>query len=90
MYWQPLWAKEKATWSQPHSENERQHSVIDYGCCILYNPTAVLRLVPATGVLGSFIVNDVNINVVTPKNQCQQSVNKAQIERQQFWVLHLV
>jgi len=74
-YWQPLWAKEKATWSQPHSENERQQRVINFGCCILYNPRAVLQLVPLIGVLGSLIVNMINIDVATPKNDCQQNVN---------------
>jgi len=90
MYWQPLWATEKATRSQPHSENKRQQRVIDFGCWILYNPMAVLWLVSIMGVLGSFIVNMVNISVATPTNECQQSVNRAQTERQQFWVLYLL
>ena len=28
----------------------------------------------------------VNIDVATPKNECQQSVNRAQTEREQLWV----
>jgi hypothetical protein len=90
MYWQPLWAPENGTWSQPQSENERQQRVIDFGSCILHNPRAVLRLVPIIGVLGSCIVNMVNIDVVTPKNACQQCINRAQTERQQLRVLQLV
>jgi len=90
MYWQPLWAKDIATWSQPHSENEHQQRVIDFGWSILYNPRAVLRFVLIIGVLGSYIVNRVNNDVVTLKTECQQSLNRAQTEPQQFWVLHLV
>jgi hypothetical protein len=32
----------------------------------------------------------VNIDVATPKNEGQHSINRAQTECQQFWVLHLV
>jgi hypothetical protein len=90
MYWQPVWAKEKATWSQPYSENECQQRVVDYGYCILCNPRDVLQLVHIIGVLGSFVVNMLNIDVATPENECQQTVNRAQREHQQFCVLLLV
>jgi hypothetical protein len=82
-------AKEKAKRSQPHSQSEHHQRVIDFWWCILYIPRAVLWLVPTIGELGSFIVNMVNIDVATPKNECEQSVNSAQTMRHQFWVLHL-
>jgi len=83
MYWQPVWAKEKATWSQPQSENERQQSVNDFGCYILYNPMAVLRLLSIIKVLAAFICNTVNVNIATAENQHQPSVNTASTQRQQ-------
>jgi hypothetical protein len=101
MYWQPLWAKENATWSKPQSENERQQSVNDFVYCILCHPRAVLRLLSIIKVLVAFIGNIVNVNVTSPDNEHQQSVNrpsterqqsinKASTEHQQSWVLHLV
>jgi len=33
-FWQFLCSKETATWSQPDSENERQQSINEFGCCI--------------------------------------------------------
>ena len=66
-YWQPLWAKEKSTWSQPQSENQRQQSVNNYGCCILNNPRAVLQHLPIIEVLASFIDNMVCVNATTPQ-----------------------
>jgi len=101
MYWQPLWAKEKVTWSQPQSENERQQSVNDFGCGILCHPRAVLRLLSIHDVLAAFIGNMVNVDVASPDTERQHSVNRASIEnqqsvnrvsteRQQSWLLHLV
>jgi hypothetical protein len=83
MYWQPLWAKEKATRSQPQSENERQQSINDFGCCILCHPTAVLQLLSIIEILVTFMDKIVNVNVASPDNQHQQSINKASTERQQ-------
>ena len=40
----------------------------------LYNPRAVLQIVPIIGVLCALIVDVVNIDVVRPKYECQQSV----------------
>ena len=62
---------------------ERQQSVNDFGCCILYNPRAILRLLPIIEVLAGFRDNMVNAVVATPKNERQQSVNRASTERQQ-------
>jgi len=101
MYRLPLCSKEKSTWSQPHCENERQHSVNDFRCCILYNPRAMLQLLPIIKVLAAFIGNNVNVDVASPENQRQQSVNRvstehqqsinrASTEHQQSWVLHRV
>jgi len=78
MYWQPLCAKEIVTWSQPQSENERQQSVNDFGCCILYNPRAVLRHLLIIEVLADFIDNMVCVNATTPQ---------ASMEPLQFLVL---
>jgi len=83
MFWQPLCLKQPATWSLPHSENERQPSVNKFGCCILYNPRAVLRNLPIIGVLAAFIGNIVNVDVPAPENERQQSVNRASTECQQ-------
>jgi len=81
MYWQPLWVKEKATWSQPQSENERQQSVNDYVCCILYHPRAALRHLSIINILAAFIGNIVNVDVASTDNERQQSVNTASTER---------
>jgi len=82
-YRQPLCSKEQATWSQPHCENERQQSVNDFRCCILYNPRAVLWHLCIIEVLAAFIGNIVNVDVAAPENEHQQSVNRASTERQQ-------
>jgi len=82
MYWQPLWAKEKATWSQPQSENDRQQSVNNFVCCILYNSMAVLRHLTIIEVLAPFIGHIVCVDTATEQNERQQSVNRASTERQ--------
>jgi hypothetical protein len=76
-------AKTKTTWSQLHSENVCEQRVIDFGCYIVYNPRPVLWLVLIFGVLGTLIVNMIDIDVATPKYECQQRVNTAQTECQQ-------
>jgi len=83
MIWQPLCSKDTATWSQPHSENERPQSVNKFGCCILYNPRAVSWHLPIIEVLAAFIGNIVNVDVAAPEYEGQQSVNRASTERQQ-------
>jgi RecA/RadA recombinase len=65
------------------SENERQQSVNDFVCCILYNPRAVLQHLSIIEVLADFIGNIVIVNTVTPQNERQLSVNTASTERQQ-------
>jgi len=72
-----------ATWSQPHSENERQQSVKDFVCCTLYNPTAVLRHLSIIEVLAAFIGNIVCVDTVAAQNERPQSVNSASTEHQQ-------
>jgi hypothetical protein len=37
MYWQLVLSNERATWSPPHSENERQRSINDFKLHILAN-----------------------------------------------------
>ena len=82
-YWQPLWANENVTWSQPQSENERQQSVNAFVCCILYNPRAVLWQLPIIEVMAAFKGNIVCVDTATPHNERQQSVNRASTECQQ-------
>jgi len=65
------------------SENERQQSVNDFVCCILYNPRAVQRHLSKIGVLAAFIGIIVFVNTITPQNERQQSVNTASTERHQ-------
>jgi hypothetical protein len=94
-------AKEKATWSLPQSETERQQSVKDFVCCILYHPVAALRHLSIIEVLAAFLGNIVHVNIASPVNEHQQSVNRAStehqqsinrvsIEHQQSWVMHLL
>ena len=82
-YWQPLWAKEITTWSQPLSENERQQSINDFVCFILYNPRAVLRHLPMIEVLAVIIGDIVCVDTATPQTEHQQRINRASIEHQQ-------
>jgi len=82
-YWQPLWVKEKGTWSQPQSENERQQSVNNFVCCILYHRRAALWYLSIFNVLAAFIGKIVNVDVASPDNERQQTVNTASTERQQ-------
>jgi len=56
-----------ATWSQPHSENERQQSVNDFVCCTMYNPRAALRHLSIIEVLAAFIGNMVCVDAATPQ-----------------------
>jgi hypothetical protein len=81
-YWQPLCAKVKATQSQPQSENERQQSINDFGCCILCHPRAVVRLLSIMKELAAFLGNMVNIDVASPNIERQQSGNRASSQRQ--------
>jgi hypothetical protein len=71
------------TWSQPQSENERQQSVNDFGCCIMYHPGAVVRLISIIGVLAAFIGNIISDHIATPDNQHQLSINTVSAQRQQ-------
>jgi hypothetical protein len=71
------------TWLQHLVENERQQSVNDFVCCILYNPTAVLRHLSIIEVLAAFIRNIVCVDTIAPQNERQQSVNSASTEHQQ-------
>jgi len=83
MYRQPLCGQATATWSQPHSENKRQQSVNGSGCCILYDPRAVLQHLPIIDVLAACIRNIVNVDVAAPDNDRQQSINRMSTEHQQ-------
>ena len=82
-YLQPFCANEIVTKLQHMSENERQQSVNDFVCCIMYNPRAVLQHLSIVEVLAAVIGNMVIVNTVTPRNERQPSVNTASTERQQ-------
>jgi len=56
---------------------ERQQSVNEFGCGILYNPRALLRHLPIIEVLAVCIGNIRNVDVATPENERQQRVNRA-------------
>jgi len=83
MYWQPFCANAIVTWSLHLSENQRQQSVNDFVCGILYNRRAVLQHLSEIEVLAAFIGNIVFVDTVTPQNERQQSVNTASTERHQ-------
>jgi hypothetical protein len=76
-------AKEKATWSQPQSENERQQSVNDFLCCILYHQGAALRHLSIIEVLAACIGKIGNVDVASPDNDRHQSITRPSTERQQ-------
>jgi len=65
------------------ASTERQLSVNESGCCIMYDPRAMLRHLPIIEVLAACIGNIVNVDVAAPENERQQSVNRASTERQQ-------
>jgi len=86
------------TWAHPQSENERQHSVNNFGCCILYDPRAVIQHLSIIEILTALIGNIVCVDTATPQTEHQQivnrlstehqhSVNRLSTECQQFWVL---
>jgi hypothetical protein len=64
-------------------ENERQQSVSDFVCYILYNPRAVLRHISLIEVSAACIGNIVFVDTVKPRNERQQSVTPPSTERQQ-------
>jgi hypothetical protein len=82
MYWQPLWANTIALWSQPQSENERQQSVNDFVCCILYNSMAVVWHLTIIEALATFIGNIVYVDTATWQDERHQSVNRVSTVRQ--------
>ena len=68
------------TWSQPLSENERLQSVNDFVRRILYNPRALLGHLSIIEVLAVVIGNILFVDIVSPQNERQQSVNTASTE----------
>ena len=55
------------------ASTERRH----FQVCVLYDPRAMLRLLPIIDVLASCIGNMVNVNDATPTTKRQQSINRA-------------
>jgi len=82
-YWQPFCANQIVTRLQHLSQNERQQSVNDFVCCILYNPRAVLQHLSIIEVLAACIGIIVIVNTVTPRNERQPRVNTASTEHPQ-------
>ena len=66
------------------ASTERQQTVNHFGCCILYNPRALLRHIPIINVLTAFM-NTSNRDMVTA-----QIGKWASTESLHFRVLHLV
>jgi hypothetical protein len=67
----------------------------------MYHPGAALWHLSIIEVLGAFVDKIVNVNVASPDNERQQSVNRpstkhqqninrVSTESQQSWVLHLI
>jgi len=82
MYWLPFCANAIVIWSLHLSENERQQSVNDYVCRIMYSPRAVLWHLSIIEVLAAFIGNIMFVDTVTPQNERHQSVNTPSTEHQ--------
>jgi len=57
-YWQPLLAKTTVTCSLPHPENERQHCVNSFSCCIFGNQGIVLISAFITELLTAVMDNN--------------------------------
>jgi hypothetical protein len=55
MYWQLVLVKKTATWSSPHSGNERERSVNNLWLCKYGNPTVLWSLLGLINVLAAFI-----------------------------------
>jgi hypothetical protein len=86
-YKQPFYVRQTTTGYQPHSGNERQQSVNDFGCCILYNPRNMVLLWHIIKVLAAVIGNMVNVAVATAEDEHQQSIKRVSTECQWFWVM---
>jgi hypothetical protein len=74
----PLWA----TWVESlcYTSNECQWRVANFGCCIMYNWRAVQWRLHIIEVLSVCMGNMLSIDIATPKNEFQQSVNRAWTE----------
>jgi hypothetical protein len=70
------------TWSHPLSENDRQQSVTNFQCSILYNPIAELRHLPMMKVLAAFKGKILGVDSATPQTARQYRVNRLSTENQ--------
>ena len=80
--WQ--WASTECQQSINRAATERQQTVNNLGCCILYHSKAVLRHLPIINVLATFVCKSESDMVTAPIWKW------ASTERQRFGVLHLV
>ena len=65
------------------ASTEHQLSINNFGCCILYEPRAVLLHLPIIEVLVACIGNIVCVDTATPQIERQHSVNRTSTERRQ-------
>jgi hypothetical protein len=72
------------------ASTEHQQSIKDSGQWIMYNPREVLWCLPMIKVLATNMGNMVSVDVVTHKNERQQSINRGSTEWQRFRVLHVI
>jgi hypothetical protein len=69
---------------------EHQQSINDFGCCIVYNPRAVLLCLHGIKEFAAFRGNIVSVNIATTENEREQSIHRASTEHQQSSVLYLL
>jgi len=70
------WASPEHQQSIDTASTECQQSVNDSGCCILYNPKAVVRHLSMIEVLATWLWIMVRVDIATPNNKCHQSHNR--------------
>ena len=89
-YWPPLQTISSMLLSLHQTMNinrvstECQYSINHFGCCILYNPRAILRHLPINNIMAANIGKWEGDMVIAPVWKW------ASTERQRLWVLHVV
>jgi hypothetical protein len=72
------------------ASTEYQHSINDLGQRIVYNLNGVLQCFPLTEVLTAVMGNIVHVDVATPKNDRQNSINRGSTVCERSWVLNVI